>query len=402
MTVAQLRRPAVRPADGPDRPRRQGAATFSRRAARGSRQRELCHGGGTHRGGGSRAAGPLGRDPGVQRSRARFRCSAGRPGGCHRRTWTGCTRSSRAARCQPAVSIVCSGWRGRWPTCPARTGRRTRKCSWPWSCASSGPAGTGRMRAPEAERVARAALSRLAEPGDVALFSLVREAGAAGTLAAIRDGSAPLKAIANYRTRLSCGPAPEADLERAECQQIRFVVPGDLEWPSQLGDLELAAGPRQAAAAPPLGLWVRGAESLRIAALRSVAVVGSRAATAYGTRVASDLGRRSGRPWLCRGVRRCLRHRRRGAPGGARGGRHHGVRAGFGGRRALPGRAPGAVRPGRCRRDPGQRAATGIPSHQGPVPRPQPADRRAHPRHGRCRGCLQAVAPSTRRPGLGG
>jgi DNA processing protein len=61
----------------------------------------------------------------------------------------------------------------------------------------------------------------------------------------------------------------------------RLLIPGDLEWPSQLDDLgELA----------PWALWVRGTVDLRLTALRSVAVVGARAATPYGTHVASMLG----------------------------------------------------------------------------------------------------------------
>lgn len=59
----------------------------------------------------------------------------------------------------------------------------------------------------------------------------------------------------------------------------RFVIPGDLEWPQQLNDLQ----------APPIGLYVRGEADLRMLALSSIAIVGSRAASAYGVRVASDL-----------------------------------------------------------------------------------------------------------------
>lgn len=145
------------------------------------------------------------------------------------------------------------------------------------------------MRAPQSERVARAALCRLGEPGDAALHAFVRRAGVEEAVAAIVDGSAPLKALDGYRSRLP-GLSGEDDLVRAGELGARLVVPGDLEWPSQLGDLHLPAEPGHPAVAPPLGLWVRGRESLRIAALRSAAVVGSRAATAYGTRVASDLG----------------------------------------------------------------------------------------------------------------
>jgi DNA processing protein len=59
----------------------------------------------------------------------------------------------------------------------------------------------------------------------------------------------------------------------------RFVVPGDSEWPTQLAALEASA---------PWGLYVVGGD-VRLAAVRSVAVVGARAATEYGQHVASEL-----------------------------------------------------------------------------------------------------------------
>ncbi len=53
------------------------------------------------------------------------------------------------------------------------------------------------------------------------------------------------------------------------------------EWPQQLEDLEDGR---------PIGLWVRGRANLRLWALRSVAVVGSRACTEYGAHMAATLG----------------------------------------------------------------------------------------------------------------
>jgi len=47
-------------------------------------------------------------------------------------------------------------------------------------------------------------------------------------------------------------------------------MPGDAEWPSQLDDL----GDTR-----PLLLWLRGTADLRLACVKSVAIVGSRAAT---------------------------------------------------------------------------------------------------------------------------
>ncbi|WP_246260370.1 DNA-processing protein DprA [Streptomyces typhae] len=73
----------------------------------------------------------------------------------------------------------------------------------------------------------------------------------------------------------------ERDLETAAAAGARFVAPGDTEWPAQLDDLGDAR---------PVGLWVRGRPSLRMWALRSVAVVGARACTDYGAHMAADLG----------------------------------------------------------------------------------------------------------------
>lgn len=144
------------------------------------------------------------------------------------------------------------------------------------------------MRVANAERLARAALSRLAEPNDPVLAALVEEQGAEQVLAAVRGGDATLPGLAHYRARLA-GLDPAADLERAAAVGARLVCPGDGEWPTQLDDLSrLHDG--QGPSAAPLALWVRGPEDLRLAALRSVAVVGARAATGYGGYVAAELG----------------------------------------------------------------------------------------------------------------
>jgi DNA processing protein len=131
------------------------------------------------------------------------------------------------------------------------------------------------------ERTARALLSRVAEPGDPRVSRLVREEGGLGAVGAIRSAVADDASWARrYAARLA-GADPEADLARVRAVGGRLLVPGDLEWPSQLADLGDAV---------PWALWVRGTVDLRLTALRSVAVVGARAATDYGTHVASVLG----------------------------------------------------------------------------------------------------------------
>jgi len=130
------------------------------------------------------------------------------------------------------------------------------------------------------DRVARALLSYLAEPGDRRIGGLLRRHPAADVVAMIRSGTSGLETEDRYRVRLATA-RPEQHLERAAEVGGRLLVPGDLEWPRQLDDLGDAA---------PWALWVRGTLDLRLTALRSVAVVGARASTRYGERVASQLG----------------------------------------------------------------------------------------------------------------
>ncbi|MGH3341861.1 MAG: DNA-processing protein DprA [Carbonactinosporaceae bacterium] len=130
----------------------------------------------------------------------------------------------------------------------------------------------------EDDRLARAALARLAEPGDRRLGAEVRAQGAEAVLTTIREGGPGAAWLEGCRARLPVDPA--RDLEAVQHQGGRFLCPGDLEWPSQLDDL----GDRR-----PLGLWVRGAANLRFAALTSIAIVGSRMSTGYGNHVATDM-----------------------------------------------------------------------------------------------------------------
>nr|WP_285565706.1 DNA-processing protein DprA [Streptomyces sp. RTGN2] len=138
------------------------------------------------------------------------------------------------------------------------------------------------------ERLARAALTRVLEPGDVRGGRWLRECGGAELIRRITvpDGSAErlsgmtAKRLAGYRLRAE-GTEPEKDLAAVAAAGGRFVCPGDREWPSQLDDLGDAR---------PTGLWVRGKPDLRLWALRSVAVVGARACTPYGAHMAATLG----------------------------------------------------------------------------------------------------------------
>ena len=196
------------------------------------------------------------------------------------------------------------------------------------------------MSAPaEAERIARAALTWVAEPGDPAMGALLRICSPAEIVAALTEGRMPRAATgpagravpeagepdgsmpAGGRDRDGtegptgsgmlwegsgvlredgAGPATISRLERALRRWsarlgevppepelaawwrdgIRLVIPGDAEWPSQLDVLGQAR---------PWALWVRGHADLRYACLRSVSVVGTRAATGYGSYVCGEM-----------------------------------------------------------------------------------------------------------------
>lgn len=135
------------------------------------------------------------------------------------------------------------------------------------------------------ERLARARLTRVVEPGDETVGRWLRQLGPTGLVGALEgrerlpEGASERK-VAGLRLRAE-GVEPAADLATAAALGARFVVPGDFEWPAQLDDLRDAR---------PIGLWVRGRADLRLWALRSVAVVGARACTEYGAHMAATLG----------------------------------------------------------------------------------------------------------------
>ena len=167
------------------------------------------------------------------------------------------------------------------------------------------------------ERAARAALTCVAEPGDLIMGTLLRTCSPAEIIAALTEGRRPAglaalsagedgqtgelfavgapglpgdasqsirrarldRALRRWAARLEDVPADGA-LDAWGRDGIRLVIPGDAEWPGQLDVLGDAR---------PWGLWVRGGVDLRYACLRSVSVVGTRAATAYGAHVCTEL-----------------------------------------------------------------------------------------------------------------
>lgn len=122
-----------------------------------------------------------------------------------------------------------------------------------------------------AERSAMTELVLLVEPGSAGLRDELSEFGALEALQRLRKGTSCLRIAfpPNRRTYDEiCPPGTQ------------LVLRGDADYPTQLDDLD----------EPPQALWVRGSLDLRLAAARSVSVVGARAASGYGQRVARELG----------------------------------------------------------------------------------------------------------------
>jgi DNA processing protein len=146
------------------------------------------------------------------------------------------------------------------------------------------------------DRLARVALSRLTEPGEPKIASLVAQLGAVRLLELLSDPAQATAEARDVASRLH-DLDPVAELERAHRLGLRFIVPGDSEWPSQIDDL-MRAELLDHRGGPPLGLWAKGPTRLdRLG--NAVAVVGARSATTYGTEVAADIARslvRAGHP----------------------------------------------------------------------------------------------------------
>ena len=202
------------------------------------------------------------------------------------------------------------------------------------------------------ERLARAVLTYVADPGDLALGALLRYCPPAEVVAALAGGRHPL---AGRPGVVACRPVADAAAAETAAPLDRPAAPPEPAglWdadelraasrPGKASDLRAARGlgsgrerggtpgldralrrwearigqaptadrfaywgqhgfrlicpgdpewPTQLAAlgdASPIALWLRGNADLRFACLRSVSVVGSRAATAYGSHVGTEL-----------------------------------------------------------------------------------------------------------------
>lgn len=140
------------------------------------------------------------------------------------------------------------------------------------------------------DRMARAALTRIFEPGDRVALALVGKHGAVWALHIVL-GALPvvpfwdvtydeLKAAVARGAGRHTDLDPQKDLDEIAALGGGFLIPGDEHWPAGLDDLEV----------PPLGLWYRGNLSAGIpTADKCAALTGSRDCTSYGAAVTGDL-----------------------------------------------------------------------------------------------------------------
>lgn len=141
------------------------------------------------------------------------------------------------------------------------------------------------------DRLARVALSHIFEPGDQHLVRLASQLGAARLYDELLTGqhnTAQVDIGARLR-RID----PARILEIGQRRGLRYIIPGDDEWPDQLDPLDHVVALYDRTGVP-MGLWVRG--PLRLDVLtKSVAIVGSRTATTYGNDAAAHIAAEVGR-----------------------------------------------------------------------------------------------------------
>ena len=139
----------------------------------------------------------------------------------------------------------------------------------------------------QGERMARIALSMIAEPNDLTTGYVLARYGGVETLRLIESyDEVPGLARADllmWRERLTAHVMPGLLDQVAQAERHGFgtLIPADKEWPAGLNDLGERA---------PYLLWTRGAASFLTTPLSDRATItGARAATAYGEQVAGEL-----------------------------------------------------------------------------------------------------------------
>src|SRR6266545_1018493 len=218
-------------------------------------------------------------------------------------------------------------------------------------------------------RTARVALACLVEPGSVELDRLIAGYGPEEALDAVVKGKVAEPVAESVRARLA-GTDPrriaETALARTARIGARVAIPEDEEWPDQTTRRD-AGRPGYRSAAVPVGTR------------RGTARAGPGPLGRGGRRPGGDQLRhpcrpgvelRTGQPGLDGRVRRCLRHRRGGPPGCARGGRHHRGGARLRRRPGLSRREREPLRADRRGGTAAQRVAAGRRPAPAPVPDP--------------------------------
>lgn len=149
--------------------------------------------------------------------------------------------------------------------------------------------GAARGGSPVAREVllARAYLSRVAEPPAPALAALVTAVGPVEAAERVRCGKVAAAVAAETSARRGVDRAV-VDLAAAEAAGARLLTPEHAEWPHWPFAAFAASGIPELAA--PVALWARGPGRMVELCERAVAVVGSRTATGYGLHIAGELG----------------------------------------------------------------------------------------------------------------
>lgn len=164
------------------------------------------------------------------------------------------------------------------------------------------------------ERFSLAAWSNIAEPGDRTAKALIAAMGAESALSSVVSRQAPETVLERLKsnfnsvekslesTGVTQSIVPEFGeeelklafdrwlprvkssvvllaLKQAARFDVKFVIPSDDEWPIGFSDL----GPHE-----PVGLWLRGSDSVLRAANNSISLVGARAATGYGEHITME------------------------------------------------------------------------------------------------------------------
>lgn len=134
--------------------------------------------------------------------------------------------------------------------------------------------------------LARAYLSRVAEPPTAALARFAEEVGAVEAAERVRRGAVPPEVARETAARRGVDRS-EHDLAAVAALGGRLLVPESAEWPHwSFAAFALTGIPDLA---PPVALWASGPGLLAELCERSVAVVGARAASGYGVHVAGEL-----------------------------------------------------------------------------------------------------------------